>query len=100
GSLVGSGAGSPSSAPALEASGRGAVTASAPQYCYTWVSALGESINSPGTAIGITAGAPGAVAPTVAVAEGSGLPAGVYIYGVSHVLDAGESAVVSAGLTT
>ena len=92
GAIVGSGT-TPSSVPALARASGGAVTVGAHVYAYTWVSALGESLNSPGAGIAIDGSAPVAVAPTVAVAAGTGLPAGTYQYGVTHVTASGETAV-------
>jgi len=92
GAIVGSGT-TPSSVPALARASGGAVTVGAHVYAYTWVSALGESLNSPGAGIAIDGSAPVAVAPSVAVAAGTGLPAGTYTYGVTHVTASGETAV-------
>jgi hypothetical protein len=92
GALVGSGT-APSSGLGLTPTSGGAVTPGLHVYCYTWVSASGETLNSPGSNVTITSSAPTAVAPTVAVGAGPGLPAGTYTYGVTHVTASGETAV-------
>jgi hypothetical protein len=92
GALVGSGT-APSSPLTLTPATGGAVTAGDHYYAYTWVSALGETVNSPAALITISGTAPAAVAPGIAVAPGPGLPVGTYRYGVTHVTAIGETAV-------
>jgi hypothetical protein len=96
GALVGAGAGSPSSAPDLTLAAGGAVTVGPHYYAYTWVSASGESLNSPAPSVTITSSGPVAVPPGVAVTVGTGLPPGTYTYGVTHVTATGETPVASS----
>ncbi|HXJ29256.1 MAG TPA: hypothetical protein VNG35_01375, partial [Gemmatimonadales bacterium] len=82
GALVGSGAGSPSSAPALAAAAGGAVTVGEHYYAYTWVSSLGESLNSPAPSIWITSTPAAGIGPDLSIDPGTGLVTpGTYRYG-------------------
>jgi hypothetical protein len=96
GALVGSGT-APSAMPVLTPTSGGAVTVGPHYYCYTWVSAAGETVSSPGALVTITSSAPSAIAPGTKVSVGAGLPPGGYFYGVTHVLASGETAVSGDG---